>query len=105
MPIRNPLFASSLALALAACATPAASDGAASAPPADAGTAGCNADAVQSAIGQQATPERVEQARKDAGATTVRTLKPDQVVTMEYLEGRLNVLVDDNNNVTGARCG
>ena len=98
------LFASTLALALGACATPAASDGTAAAPPAAAG-AHCDADAVRSALGRQATPEVIEQARQDAGAQTVRTLKPDQPVTMEYLEGRLNLLVDDGNVVTSARCG
>ncbi len=104
MRILAPLSASVLALSMAACATPPASgDGAAASPPAAA--ARCNADAVQSAVGQQATPEVVEQARVDAGADTVRTLKPNQAITMEYLEGRLNLLVDDSNVVTGARCG
>jgi hypothetical protein len=98
------LFASTLTLALGACATQASSDETAAAPPADAG-ARCNADAVQSAVGRQATAETVEQARKDAGATTVRTLKPDQPTTMEYLEGRLNLLVDESGAITGARCG
>lgn len=97
------LFASTLTLALGACATHAPSDGSAAAPPPAA--ARCNADAVQSAVGRQATAEAVEQARKDAGAATVRTLKPDQPTTMEYLEGRLNLLVDESGAITGARCG
>lgn len=104
MRILAPLSASVLALSMAACATPPASGDGATASPA-AAAARCNADAVQSAVGQQATPEVVEQARVDAGADTVRTLKPNQAITMEYLEGRLNLLVDDSNVVTGARCG
>lgn len=98
------LFASTLMLALGACATQASSDGAAATTP-PAADARCNADAVQSAVGQQATAEAIEQARKDAGASTVRTLKPDQPTTMEYLEGRLNLLVDESGTITGARCG
>lgn len=98
------LFASTLMLALGACATQASSDETAAATPPDAGGR-CNADAVQSAVGQQATAEAIEQARKDAGADTVRTLKPDQPTTMEYLEGRLNLLVDESGTITGARCG
>lgn len=65
----------------------------------------CDADAVQSLVGEQATDEVVEQARTDAGATLVRTLGPDEVVTLEYREGRLNVDVDDDGTITGLRCG
>lgn len=65
----------------------------------------CNAEAASAAIGQVATPDVIEQARKDAGARMARTLAPDQMVTMEYLEGRLNIKVDDNNVVTGLTCG
>ncbi len=104
MRVRGLLFASTLTLALGACATPSTTDDTAAAPPAEAG-ARCDAAAAQSTIGQQATPEAVEQARKDAGADSVRTLKPNQPVTMEYLEGRLNLVVDDSGTITEARCG
>ena len=104
MAIRGTSLASILSLSLAACAaTPSSNDDAASLPPGS--TAGCNAEAAQSAVGKQATAEVVEQARKDAGAQVARTLKPGQMVTMEFREGRLNVQVDDNNVVTGVRCG
>ncbi len=104
MRVRGLLFASILTLALGACATQATSGDTAAAPPSGAG-ARCDAAAVQSAIGQQATPEAIEQARKDAGADTVRTLKPNQPITMEYLQGRLNLVVDDSNTIAEARCG
>lgn len=124
-----PLLGAALALSLAACspqpADPADSpEGVSATDPADATTmppaaAGrgdalepapafddpCNADNVQSLVGQQATEEVVEQARIDAGAQTARTLRPDQAVTMEYREGRLNVDVDENGVITGLRCG
>ena len=40
-----------------------------------------------------------------AGAEKVRTLKPNQPITMEYLGERLNIEVDENNLVSGVRCG
>jgi hypothetical protein len=100
---RAPLMGSLLAVSMAACSSTPAGDGA-PATPADA-MAGCNADAAQSAVGKQATADVVEQARKVAGAQVARTLKPGQMVTMEFREGRLNLQVDDNNVVTEVRCG
>lgn len=126
-----PLFAAALTLALAAC-SPQPTDpadppaGVAATDPADdatmppaAGAADdalqpaapggmndpCDASAVQSLIGQEATEEVVEQARTDAGAETARTLRPGQAVTMEFREGRLNVDVDENGTITSLRCG
>lgn len=65
----------------------------------------CNPDAARSAIGKEATAEVVEQARIAAGANVVRTLKPGQVITMEYHASRLNLSVDDNNVVVDVSCG
>lgn len=84
-----------LSSSLGACATP----------PSETTPMSCNSDAARSAIGQAATADVVERARRDAGASTVRVLKPGQVVTMEYLEGRLNIDVDASNVITNVRCG
>ena len=65
----------------------------------------CNADAAAGHVGSQATPDVVDAAQRDAGASSARVLKPGQMVTMEYIEGRLNIDVDDNNVITGIRCG
>lgn len=65
----------------------------------------CDADAARGAIGQEATAEVVEQARRDAGADVVRTLKPGQVVTMEFHNSRLNLSVDADNVVVAVSCG
>lgn len=67
---------------------------------------GCDADAAKSrAIGKAATAETVERARIDAGAQMARVLKPGQMVTMEYREGRLNIDVDAANVIVNLRCG
>lgn len=65
----------------------------------------CNPDAARGAIGQEATADVVEQARVAAGANVVRTLKPGQVITMEYHASRLNLSVDDANVVVDVSCG
>lgn len=67
---------------------------------------GCDADAARShALGKSATAETVERARIDAGAQMARVLKPGQMVTMEYREGRLNIDVDAANVIVNLRCG
>lgn len=39
------------------------------------------------------TPEQAERRAREHGWTTVRSLPPDAVVTMEYVVGRLNFTV------------
>ncbi|MEZ0471851.1 I78 family peptidase inhibitor [Luteimonas salinilitoris] len=106
-----------LSVSLAACAptsTGAPDDTAAETPPAaaepapgapEAADQACNADAVQSLVGQQADDSLVEQARTDAGAEIARVLKPGQAVTMEYRADRLNIDVDESGTITALRCG
>lgn len=89
------LFLLPAVLSLGACATP-------EAPPM---TSRCNAEAAQRHVGHAATAEVVAAARNDAGADTVRTLKPGQVVTMEYLAGRLNVYLDASGEIARIACG
>jgi hypothetical protein len=106
-----------LVTALAACATPSDTDAVASppvtSPPAAEPSqpaptppqASCDADAARGAIGQVATQDVVEKARLAAGAQMARTLKPGQMVTMEYHQSRLNLDVNEGNVVTNVRCG
>ena len=53
-------------------------------------------------IGQ--TPDAVDKSRFPADAT-VRVLKPDQMVTMEYMFGRINLRVDDAGVIESVTCG
>ena len=76
------------------------------APPEPATTASaCDDSQAQWAIGKKVTDADIEQARKDAGAETARTLKPNQPVTMEFNANRLNLDLDDGGLVTAIRCG
>lgn len=65
----------------------------------------CDDSQAQWAIGKKVTDADLEQARKDTGAQTVRTLKPDQAVTMEFNANRVNLDLDDAGVVTAIRCG
>jgi hypothetical protein len=73
-------------------------------PPPPAATA-CDDSQAQWAVGKKVTDADVEQARKDRGAQIARTLKPGQMVTMEFNANRLNLDLDDTGAVTAIRCG
>ena len=66
---------------------------------------GCTSSAVEHLHGKVATPELLEQARQQAGATTARVLTPGSVVTLEYNGQRLNLNVDDQRMITRVSCG
>lgn len=65
----------------------------------------CNADAVQSLVGQASSDAVIEQARVDSGASSVRALKPGDAATMDYREDRLNITLDDSGVIQTLRCG
>jgi len=68
-------------------------------------TGECRAEGLGNLINRRATPQVLAQARKRSGASVVRVLRPGQVVTMEYRNGRLNARVDDRNWIKGFNCG
>lgn len=65
----------------------------------------CDAGPLQSQLGQKATPSVMEDLRSRSGSATARMLRPGQVVTMEYNNTRLNLIVDDKDVMTAIRCG
>jgi starvation-inducible outer membrane lipoprotein len=65
----------------------------------------CNAAPAQFAVGRNANSALENEARARAGAKTVRVLKPNQIVTMEFNAERLNLSVDDAGRVTRVACG
>lgn len=67
--------------------------------------AACDDSQAQWAVGKKVAEAEVEQARKDSGAEIARTLKPNQMVTMEFNGNRLNLDLDDAGMVTAVRCG
>lgn len=65
----------------------------------------CVAKRAERFVGRAGTPPVAEKAREAAGAVIVRVLKPGEMVTMEYQEGRLNLMVDVAGKIIGVRCG
>ena len=66
----------------------------------------CNAQAVQSLVGQPYGAGTLAQALAAAGADTVRMLRPDSMITKEYRVGRLNVVVDAaTGRIVSVNCG
>ena len=95
MSISSRLLALSTILLLSACTTPAT-------PPA---AGACNADAIQPYVGQVASTDVVDAARKAAGAELVRALKPNDAATLDYRVERLNIMLDDDSKIVSATCG
>jgi hypothetical protein len=71
----------------------------------DTGHSRCEAKAAEFAIGKQASPELLEQARTRAGAQNARFLQPNDMVTLEYRSDRLNLNTDANRVVVRVNCG
>lgn len=65
----------------------------------------CNAAPAQFAMGRNVDAALENEARTRAGAKTVRVLRPNQVVTMEFSAERLNLTVDGAGRVTRVSCG
>lgn len=65
----------------------------------------CNAENAMWAVGKPVDETLLAKAKADATAGIVRTLSPDQVVTMEYNGTRLNLRTDDKGIVLDVACG
>ncbi len=65
----------------------------------------CDASQVQGLVGQALDEGKAEQARVDAGAASVRVLRPGQAVTLEFNGARLNIELGGDERITALRCG
>lgn len=91
----SPLFLIGAALVLGGCV--------AAPPPAPPSV--CEEGSANAFAGQQATPAVQEAARIAASAQTVRVVRPDQAITMEFNAARLTLNVDRGNIITRGHCG
>ncbi|PKP87935.1 MAG: hypothetical protein CVT78_06475 [Alphaproteobacteria bacterium HGW-Alphaproteobacteria-17] len=73
-------------------------------PPVD-GLKQCNIDAVQSHVGQTATPELGARILKEAEGRTLRWGPPRSAMTMDYRSDRVNIMYDDAYKITQITCG
>ena len=65
----------------------------------------CDATRAQWTMGEVASDELLQRARVSAGADSARFLRPNQVVTLEFVGGRLNLVLDARDVVRSAVCG
>nr|WP_314493481.1 I78 family peptidase inhibitor [uncultured Pseudomonas sp.] len=92
--------------ALAGCSTDGQSDAANEPAAATHGSDGrCQASGADFAMGKQATPALLEQARTASGSQIARILKPHDMVTLEYRSERLNLNVNEQGLVNRVNCG
>lgn len=101
---RNFLIAILLLPALAACA-PAASLQPAEAGPTVKGDGRCDATPVAWAVGQKADEQAMKKIWQQSGAGLIRPIAPDQAVTLDFRQDRINVHLDAGNTITRLDCG
>ena len=65
----------------------------------------CRAPDPARFVGKVATSAVGTEARDAAGAASVRWIRPDSQVTMDYRTDRLNITLDAQNRIVGLRCG
>ncbi|MDB6164418.1 MAG: hypothetical protein JWL98_1850 [Xanthomonadaceae bacterium] len=93
-------------VALSACAAPPRN-----AAPSDDGHADhsspgvCDARKLSWSLGLVADDALIERARMEAGATSVRVLRPGMMVTNEVNPARLNLRIDNARKVLAYSCG
>ena len=65
---------------------------------------GCGADEVTSFLSREATPQVRRAVVAKVGHDRIRWLDPDSVVTMDLQADRLNMMLDEDGVITGAKC-
>ena len=65
----------------------------------------CEADSLQTYIGQKADADIGAKILADSGAKTLRWGGPGTMWTMDYREDRVNVRYDDAMIITEVKCG
>jgi hypothetical protein len=72
-------------------------------PPPSSGT--CVASKAQWTLGEKASAQLLERARLDAEASVARFIRPNEAITMEYHNSRLNLYLNEDEVVHSAVCG
>ena len=65
----------------------------------------CVAGAAAWAIGKAPTEDVLAQVRVDTRSQVVSVIHPDDVITMDYSNARVNVKVNERNAIVGITCG
>lgn len=65
----------------------------------------CDSQRVQNMVGQTYSDSVGKSLLGSSNSKTARVLKPGQVMTMEYDESRLNVILNGSGAIEALRCG
>lgn len=65
----------------------------------------CDADPAQKLVGKTYSDSTDREAKSLSGSKYVRTLRPGQVITMEYDPERINLRLDENDVIKTVGCG
>lgn len=65
----------------------------------------CNADGLDDLIGKPGSSDLAAAALRLSGAATLRWIQPGMAVTMDFRQDRLDIHLDEKNNVTRITCG
>ena len=74
-------------------------------PPVVGAGAVCKADGLADLVGRPATADLGAQALERASARTLRWIQPGTAVTMDFRQDRLDIYLDEHNDVSRASCG
>lgn len=101
--LRSAVVLTTLSIAACVSAPPAAApESATSDRP---GSGRCNAEPVQWAVGQEGSQANMGRVWRESGAGLIRPIGPNQAVTMDFREDRVNVTLDGANRITKVSCG
>lgn len=65
----------------------------------------CDTSVAEKFVGEQASPELLDRARRESGATVARLIRPGDIVTLEYNAHRLTLTTDEALTVQRVSCG
>ncbi len=65
----------------------------------------CDPKQAQNLVGQELTDDLEAEAVKLTNAQQARVIAPGDMVTKDYLTGRLNIMIDERDIITEFRCG
>lgn len=68
-------------------------------------TGPCNAESIQTLVGQEASEATIAKATADSGATNVRVLGPNDAATMDFRADRLTITTDEHRVIQTLDCG
>jgi hypothetical protein len=94
-----------MVLALSACAAPTREATTPSSGTNHPEPGACDARMLSWTVGQVADDALIERARIEAGAATVRVLRPGMMITNEVSATRLNLRIDNARKVLAYSCG